>query len=164
MALSTVIKHLFDGSISVSDGTGTPVTLALLYTTGDLSITGLMETQNATVKYETRGSFHSARKAARTYATGSFTLQIADYSDATSQTAADMFLKQNSFLANESTLGANADVYTLDITLTVEGTNHGDAADHTIVMTDCDCTVDHSEGEPNTLTVSFEVLGTVAWT
>ena len=164
MAASTVIKNLNDGLINVADGTGTPVTLDAPFTTGDLAIAGLSEQFNEVAKYETRGTFNTARHTARVYPSGSVTFHIADYSDAADTTLIDFVMKQNSYSANISTLGANADVYTIDLTLTVEGTDHGDSADHTIVLTDCVVTLDMSEGDPNTGTISFECLGTVTMT
>lgn len=165
MAASTVIKQLHDGIIDLEDGTTpTAVTLTVPFSVGDLSVSGLQQTQRAVTKYETRGVFNSARLGGRTYPTGSFSAHLADYSDGTEQTLIDFFLAQASFSANVSTLGANAEVYAVKITLTVEGSDHGDTADHTIVMDDCVCTLDTSEGEPNTVSVNFEVLGTIAFT
>ena len=165
MAASLVVKHLYDGSISATDGTGTPVSLVIPFTTGDLSISGLSATQNATVAYESRGVLTAVRKAARTYPSGSFSFQVADYSDAVDQTAIDYFLKANSYSANISTLaaGADADVYTVDLVFTVEGTDLGDTADHTVTLTDCDVTMDVSEGEPNSASISFTCYGAVVF-
>lgn len=164
MAASTFIKHLYDGTISLADGTGTPVTLTVPFTVGDLSVSGLSETQKNVVAYETRGTFNTLRHTSRTYPSGSFSAHLADYSDATESTLIDFILAANSYSGNASTSGANAEVYTIDITLTVEGTDYGDAADHTIVLTDCQCTLDTAEGEPNTATINFTCYGTVTFT
>ena len=161
MAASTVIKHLYDGTITASDGTGSPVTLVIPFSTGDLSVSALSQVQRATVAYEARGVLTSVRKAARTYPSGSFSFQVADYSDAVDGTAIDFFLKANSYSANVSTLGASADVYTVDLLLTVAGTVLGDAANHTVTLTDCDVTMDIAEGEPNTGTITFTCYGSV---
>ena len=149
MAASLVVKHLYDGAISASDGTGAPVTLSIPFTMGDQS----------------RGVLTAVRKAARTYPSGSFSFQVADYSDAIDQTAIDYFLKSNSYSANISTLaaGADADVYTVDLVLTVGGTAVGDTADHTVTLTDCDVTLDVSEGEPNSASISFTCYGAVTF-
>jgi len=155
------IKNLNDGSITFSDGTGTPVTMSVPYTTGDLSIDGLAETQNEVVAYETRGTLNSVRHTARTYPSGSLSFQIADFTDATVDTAIDFALKQNKFSTNTSTL--STDVYAFDIILTVEGTDFGDAADETITMTDCHVTTAVAEGDPNTGTMSFICYGTVTF-
>ena len=43
MAASAVIKHFTDGSITLKDGTGTPVTLTVPFSAGDLSLSGLAQ-------------------------------------------------------------------------------------------------------------------------
>lgn len=160
MAASSVIKHFTDGSIQVKDGTGTPVTFALPFTQGDMSISGLSQKLRAVNAYESRGKLHSVRHGARSYPTCSINLMLADYSDASDNTPADFILKSGSFAANESGFGANADVYVLaELVLTIEGTDHGDGNDHTITLKNVHCTVDLSEGEPNTMAISGTVYG-----
>ena len=159
MAASTTIKHFTDGSITLKDGTGTPVTLVVPFSQGDFSPAGIQETQQEVVAYQSRGVLHIVRHAAANFPTGSFSFMVADYADATDQTAIDFLLKQGSFAANVSTLGTNAEVYTVNIVLTIEGTDHGDAADHTITLTNCACTIDVAEGEPNTVTVNYTAYG-----
>ena len=161
MAASTIIKHLYDGALSVEDGTATPVTFSLPFTTGDFSVSGLAETQQNVNAYESRGTLNSVRHTSRTYPTGSFSLQVADLSDGTEQTALDFFLKQGAFSGNTSTL--QGDVYCVKVTLTTAGTALGDTADHTVVLDDCHVTVDMAEGEPNTLTCNFVCYGSVSF-
>ena len=160
MALSTIVKHLYDGTITLSDGTGSPVTLAIPFTSGDLTISGLQETQRAVVKYEARGVLTTVRHAARTFPSGSFSFQVPEYMNAAVGNALDFALQQNGHSGNISTL-TPTEVYGIDIILTTEGTDLGDAKDHTITLTDCVCTVDIAEGEPNAGTINFECLGTV---
>ena len=165
MAVSTVIKNLNDGTITLEDGTATtPVTLTAPFTVGDLSISGLAQTLKAVVAYESRGTLNSVRHTSRTYPSGSFSFQLAEYSDASVGSIVDFAAKTNAYSANESTLGGNAEVHAIKITLTVEGTNHGDGADHTVVLDDCAVTVDLSEGDPNTGTLSFTCYGSVTRT
>ena len=159
---STVIKHFTDGSMSFSDGTGSPVTLAVPFCVGDMSLSALTAVQRAETAYETRGVLNSVRLGARVYPTGSFSFQSAEYTDATLVTAQDYILKQGSFSANISTL-LPTEVYAFDIIWTVEGTDLGDAADHVCTITDCRVTLDVGEGEPNTHTLSFTIYGTVTW-
>ena len=163
MAASTVIKHLYDGSIEVADGTGTPVTLAVPFTSGDLSLDTLQESNRGIQAYQTRGSLHSVRLAAREFPTVTFSAQLADLSDGTDGTLVDFVLKQGSYNANESTL-TGSDVYAIKITLTVEGTDLGDTADHTIVLDDVHCTMAIAEGEPDTVTISGTVYGAITMT
>ena len=163
MAASVIIKHLHDGSLTVKDGTGTPVSLTVPFSVGDFTLTGVQEQQNAVIAYETRGDLHVVRHTTRTYPTGSFSVMLADYSDATNQTLRDFLLRQNAYSANIGTLTPD-EVYAVDLVWTVEGTDLGDPADHVATMTDCVCTLDFAEGEPNTLSVSFTMYGTYTQT
>jgi hypothetical protein len=164
MAASTVIKNLNDGTITLEDGTGTPVTLVVPFSTGDLNVTALAATQNEVTAYETRGTLNTVRHTSRTYPTLGFSFQVADYTDVTDFTAQDFVMFQGAYASNVSTLGANAEVKTIKVTLTVEGTDHGDAADHTIVLDDVHCTMNITEGDPNTATISGTVYGSVTRT
>jgi len=166
MTASVVIKHFTDGSITLKDGTGSPVTLVVPFSLGDLSISG-METDTlgrAVNAYETRGVLSSLRRGARVFPTVSFSCQLADVTDATNTTLADFVLKRGSFAANVSTTAATGDVYTVDTVFTVEGTVFGDPTDHVITMEDCHFTIDIAEGEPNTISLSGTVYGTLALT
>lgn len=164
MAASTVIKTLYDGYIKLRDGSPTPVELVVPFSVGDLKLDSLKRRQRTTAKYETRGVLRSVRLTSRIYATGSFTAYSADYSDATEQTVIDFLRQQGAYAGNISTLGATAEVYTIDIILVVEGTDLGDPADHTWTASDCDCTFAPSEGDPNSLGISFEILDDVSFT
>jgi len=166
MGTSQIVKNFTDGSVVFSDGTGVPVTLAALFDQGDLSLDGLKAAQRETNAYESRGILRSVRHTTRTYPSGSMTLMLSDVSDGTDQTAIDFVLKQGSFSGNISTLaaGANADVYCINIALTIEGTDLGDTADHTITMDDCEVTMAVAEGDPNTISLSWTVYGTVTMT
>jgi hypothetical protein len=166
MAASAVIKHLTDGTITLKDGTGSPVSLIVPFSVGDLSISGMeTDTLGRTVNaYETRGVLNSLRRGARVYPTVSFSTQLADVTDATEKTLLDMVLKRASYGGNTSTTAATGDVYTLDVVFTVEGTNVGDTADHVITLEDVHFTADVAEGEPNTITLSGTIYGTVVLT
>lgn len=160
MALSTFIKNFSHGSLTLSDGTGTPETLSVSYDNGDFSVTGLSPSLREVAAYESRGSLNSLAHTTRTYPSGSFTAQMAEFSEATTGTLADFILKGGSFSSNTSTV--SGEIYTIDIQLTVEGTDFGDDADATITLSDCYCTIDFAEGDPNTFTVNFTVYGSVS--
>jgi len=164
MTASIIAKHFTDGLITLKDGTGTPVSLAVPFSMGDFALSGLVQGRRATNVYETRGQLVSLRKGAKSFPTGSFSCMLADYSDATDQTVFDFLNKSGSYAANISTTVAKGDVYTVDIVFTVEGTDLGDSADHTLTLEDCDCSMDLSEGEPNSISISFTVYGTVTAT
>lgn len=167
MALSTVTKSFRDGTILIEDATAvTPLSLTVQFEAGDLSLSGLAQggTSYETTQYLDRGEMGTARKTNRAFTTGSFTAQLTELSDGSNKTLPDIILKQGSFSAAVSTLGANADVFSLKITLTIEGTDFGDSSDNVLVMNDCVCTLDISEGDPDTFAISFQVLGAVSMT
>lgn len=161
MAISTVVKSYRDGTIVLSDGTGTPLTVTVQFENGDLSLSGTNQGNYEHTKYLDRGELGSIRKTNRMFPTGSFTCQMTDLSDATDRLIWDIVNKTGSFASAVSTLGANADLYTLKIVLTVEGTQFGDSADHVLTMNDARCSIDFAEGDPNSFTINFEVLGTI---
>lgn len=160
MAISSVAKNFRDGSVTLADGAA--LTMSLNYTGGDFSINGLIQGQAEVAKYMNRGSLFSVRKTTQTFPTFSFTAILTDVSDGTDKTLQDAFLKLGAWASATSTLGANADVYTLNITWTIEGTDHGDASDHTVVMSNCRVTdLSMTEGDPDMINISGEILGTV---
>jgi len=161
---SSVVKNFTDGTIKVEDGAGSPASYTCTFDEGNLSISGLAQQLNEVATYESRGTLKSVRHTARSYPSGSFSLMLTDVSDGSDSTLIDFLMKQGSHSGLVSTLGANADVYAVKVTLTVEGTDHGDSADHTLVMDDCHCMVDLAEGDPNTVTVNFTVYGSITMT
>lgn len=138
--------------------------MTVAYENGDFSLSGANQGNYEHTKYLDRGELGSIRKTNRSFPTGSFTAQLTDISDATNLTLWDAVNKTGAFASAVSTLGSTADLYTLKITLTVEGTNFGDASDHTIVLNDCRCSIDVAEGDPDSFSLSFEVLGSITAT
>jgi hypothetical protein len=164
MAQSTVIKNFRDGSLLFADNTGTPLTLAIQYEAGDFSIDNLNEGLVETTAYLDRGEFATLRKTNRVFPSFSFTAHMTDLSDATDKLLYDLARKTGGFASAVSTLGANADAMTYKLTFTVEGTNFGDSADHTMVLNDCRITLSFSEGDPNSFSVSGIVYGAITAT
>lgn len=169
MAHSTVTKNFRDGSLKIDDGTGTPLTFTVIYEAGDFSISGLVQGQTETTAYFDRGRLGSLRHTTQTFPSGSFSMHMVDLSDASYGTAIDLMLQRNKYAPGSgtpgvSTLGANAEVYTVKLTLEIEGSDHGDDSDHTIVLDDCLCSVDAAEGDPNSISVSFTCYGSITLT
>tara|TARA_R110000824_G_C14806383_1_gene635048 strand:+ start:73 stop:582 length:510 start_codon:yes stop_codon:yes gene_type:complete len=169
MAHSTVVKNFRDGSLLIEDGTGTPLAFTVIYEAGDFSISGLVQGQKETTVYLDRGDLGSLRHTNQTFPSGSFSMHMTDLSDASYGTALDLMLQRNKYAPGSgtpgvSTLGANSEVYTVKLTLTIEGSDHGDDSDHTIVLDDCLCSVDAAEGDGNSLSVSFTCYGSITLT
>lgn len=164
MAQSTVIKNFRDGTLVFADNTGTPLTLPIQYEAGDFSIDNLNEGLVETTAYLDRGEFATLRKTNRVFPSFSFTAHMTDISDATDKLLYDLARKTGAFAAAVSTLGANADAMTYKLTFTVEGTNFGDSADHTMILNDCRITLSFSEGDPNSFSVAGIVYGAITAT
>ena len=154
-----VTKNLNDGSITLKDGTGTPISVTATFDAGTFTVSGLKRILQETVAYETRGVLNSLRYTSRVYPTGSFTLHLTDFTGAGSGDVVDAIMKAGDFASAVST--RSGEVYTLDITFTVEGTDHSDGADHDFTLEDCECSIDVAEGDPSTITVNFTCYGAV---
>lgn len=171
MAISTVTKNLNDGTLVFSDGTSPPVTLTVPVSVGDTTIENLRAastitgTTNATSAYTTRGKRDGERaNGERTPPAGAFSCHFRQFTNASAGEPLDFIRFTNAYSANVPTNGANADVKEFDIILTVEGTTHGDGADHVATLSDCDCVASVAEGDPNILSVSYTAFGDVAFT
>jgi hypothetical protein len=163
-AESTFLKNNVLGSMQLLDGTGSPVSLALLYDRGDIKCTNLSQTLNELVKFIRRGRFVSAAHGERmipvlTYS--SFVGNTVGSTGTAPGTPWEFLTRKGAYAANVSTLGANR-LYTVDVRLTIEGTNYGDTADETITFEDCYFTGEFGEAVTgNTLSFSAEVLGSI---
>jgi hypothetical protein len=164
MAASTVIKNFRDGTLVFADNTGSPLTLPIVYEAGDFSIDNLNEGLVETTAYLDRGEFATLRKTNRVFPSFSFSAHMTDLSDNSDKLLYDLARKTGTFSAAVSTLGANADAMTYKLTFTVEGTNFGDSADHTMILNDCRITLSFSEGDPNSFSVAGIVYGTITAT
>ena len=158
MAVSTIRKTFRDTTITLSDGTAvTPNTLTLTTLTTSLSVTipGAEVVHNLE-----RGAIASTphlRHGNERPMTFSLEAVVTDFSDGTDEILADLFLKNDIGAGWISTLDAsgNAEVMALDVIVGIEGTDHGDAADHGFTLPHCvmEGTFDES-GEFWTLSIS----------
>lgn len=162
MPASTVIKNFRDGTLQIEDGTGTPLTMTVSLENGDFSLSGLISGQKETSVYLDRGDFATIRHTNQAFPTVSLTAHMAYLSDGSNGSLVDVVRKTGQFASAVSTLGANADVLAYKMTLTIEGTDRGDSADHTITLDDVVLAVDFSEGDPNSFSLSGTVYGTIA--
>lgn len=162
MAISSKPKNFRDGTITLTDGSGSPISLTVQYEAGDFSISNVMQSQTEVEMYLDRGSFHNVRKTNFAPATFSFTATMTDLSDATEKCLWDAVNKSGAFSAGVSR--GDTDVWLLQVGLTIEGTDFGDAADHTLVLDKCHLTLEFAEGSPNTFSLSGTCYGSIAAT
>jgi len=164
MAISSVVKNFRDGTILIEDGTGTPLAVTVQFEAGDFSLSGLNQGNVEATTYLDRGELGSVRKTSRTFPTFTFSAHMTDLSDATDKLLWDAVNKTGAFAAAVSTGGTASDVYMLKVTLTIEGTNFGDAADHVIIMNNSHLAIDFAEGDPNSFTLNGTVYGAITAT
>ena len=149
-----------NGEITISDGTGTPLTLTLTLDEGNFSVSGMGAKLRGLGIYQSRGVTKGVQYTERTYPSGSFSSFIAEWSDTTTGTLWDMILGTagTPFAARESTLGASHPVVALDIKL--KWLDH-EGSGRQIDLHDCVINGSLSEGDPNTLSFDFQVLGEI---
>ena len=163
MAQSSYIKNFTHGSIIIRDGTQpTPLEVSLDCDSGDISLTGLVDGLYEIIKYERRGRLKSVARGNRVYPSGSLSALWAQFTDASAGTVQDMLggTLGSGYAARVGTLGLGKPVC-FDIEVTIEGTDFGDDFDHSFTMTDCRISHDWSEGDPDTISLSWEILGEI---
>lgn len=135
MAVSGNVKATTAATITLSDGTGTPVTLAMTADIGDFSWTGSGHRKPNEVHFvERRGKAMSMHHGKRVYDTITFTCWFRSWEGVTSAPGeAIEFLKGiGLYAANVSKEGSGSRLpYSIDVIYAVEGTDYGDTADST---------------------------------
>lgn len=138
-AESTVPKGAASGAITLIDGTSTPVTLSLAYSMGDLQGSELSQNLNEVVPVEVMGDFVGLVYGNRRYPSVSFSVSchnIVGSSSTAPGTPLEFTTGKGAYSSNISTIGVGRPML-VDVKLTIEGTNFGDAADETITFEDC---------------------------
>lgn len=163
MAESTTVKNARDGTVAITNGTRT---YTVSVEQGDFKAAGMNPGNYETTVIEDRGEFQGLRKTKRKYIPLTFTAYMRDLVDGTDTTLVGMLLRRGVHASDVSTLGVNADVYTVDVLHTINGTSHGDAANHTALYEDCEIqSVDFTEAEDkNLVSISLMCYGTITLT
>lgn len=157
---STYVRSFTSGSMIVKDGTGTPVSHTVTLDWGDTVIGPLKARLNETKDIERRGKFVTSASGKRIYPTIKFSAWYSSIDQDTTApgSLAEMVTGTGSYSANVSTLGTGRP-YHVDVELTLEGTNFGDATDELWTLNDVDFTVDSfEEGEDGTKIVLTGVI------
>ena len=156
MALISVPFMPQDGTIVIQDGSGAPISLTVQYEAGDLSIDGFQQDNKTVIPLYDRGTIFGLRKEQDEPVTFSFSAIATDISDGTEKTIIDAFNKTGAFASGMSMLGANADVWAVQLIWTGEQTDFGAGADSTITLDNCVAKVAFQEGAP----AQFNISGT----
>lgn len=162
-AESSYIKNNTMGLVRLGSASNA-VTLDLAYDKGDVTISNLGPKLNEHVKIERRGKFVSNAFGARVYPQVSLSMFVGNLagSSATAPgTPLEMLTALGAYSANVSAAGTGRPV-TVNVRLTIEGTNFGDTADETVTLNNVYCTMAFNEAvDGYTLAITGEVLGSV---
>lgn len=155
MAESTICKVKRDGTITFYDD-GRTNSYEVSFEAGDFSATVPGRTVNVFLDRGVMADPPCLRYGDDQPVTGTFTAQLRDATDATIEALAD-FITQTGFVSSNwtSTLGTNAEVFTVEISFAFVGTALGDTSDHGWDFDHCYITGSVAEGDPSTLTINW---------
>ena len=163
MAYSTAPKVRRDGVIKLRDGTSpTPVSLTVDYEEGNFSFD---QTKADRTIIRDRGTIKSVRKGDDQPITGSFTIYMRQFTSSSAGSVLDFINKTGSYSSNVSASSAvSTDEYAINIIFEVDGDAVADSDGDTLATFDtCICTASFAEGDPNTITISFECFNGVVY-
>ena len=163
MAYSTAPKVRRDGVIKLRDGTTpTPISITVDYEEGNFSFE---QTKSDRTIIRDRGTIKSVRRGDDQPITGSLTIYMRQFTSSSAGSVLDFINKTGSYAANVSSSSAvSTDEYAINIIFEVDGDAVGDSDGDTLATFDtCICTASFSEGDPNTITVSFECFNGVVY-
>ena len=163
MSYSTAPKVRRDGVIKLRDGTTpTPVSLTVDYEEGNFSFE---QTKADRTIIRDRGTIKSVRKGDDQPITGSFTIYMRQFTSSSAGSVLDFINKTGSYSSNVSASSTvSTDEYSINIVFEVDGDAVGDSDGDTLATFDtCICTASFAEGDPNTITVSFECFNGVVY-
>lgn len=168
MAYSVVPKTRRDGKITLEDGT-TPaaISLEVAFEEGNLSID--KPNQFSSLVIRDRGDISAVRKQDESIITGSFSFNLRQFTDGSEAGSIIDFVDKTGFYSSNVSTGSTGtpylEQYAIDIKYDVEGTDHGDDADHSATLSKC--IIDSyavSEGDPTNVTLNFSCYGGVTYT
>jgi len=164
MAYSVVPKTKRDGLITLLDGGAASLDVA--YEDGNFTFSDPQQFSELVVM--DRGNFAAIRKQDEQAKTGSFSFHFRQFTDATQVGGVRDFINKSGVYSTNVSTGATGtpyiEHYCVDIKYTAEGTDFGDAADHTVTLAKCVCSLDFSEGDPSSFTLNFTCYGGVTVT
>lgn len=155
-----IVKNFRDGSVVLKDGTGTPKTATLPFEQGNFAVSGFNVGQTEVQEYFARGTLIGLRKGQQNFQDWSCTLTMSEFTLAATGNFIDLIEGTGTdYSARIGTRADLGDIVTFDLVFTIEGTDLGDSADHTLTMLDNRITYEFAEGDPNTITLNGRCYG-----
>lgn len=149
-----------DGSLVLTDGTGSPVTLTVPYDNGNLKIDEIAEADNDVQAFRDRNGVYAVRKTGKkTSQKLTFTADLVGATDATVANLLDFIRRANKYSGNTSTLPTSAgDAYCMKVKWAFERTTFGASQDGYFEYKYAHLSASVEEGLPSKLNVSVEAF------
>jgi len=166
VAYSTLPKTRRDGVITLSDATGTPVTLEIAYEEGNVTFDTPKAAQTV---IRDRGTITTVRKGDdEPSATGSFSAYFRQFTDGAEAGSILDFINKTGFYSSNVSTGNSGtpyvEFYCIDIQYQVDATSLTDTETHEATLSKCVCTASFTEGDPSSFTINFTCYGGVSYT
>lgn len=156
MAATGIAKTKCDGTIVINDGTAvTPLTYTVVIEPGNFTFTKPRFTY---VDIPDRCAIVGSRKSTKEPGSLSFSVTFTAFTGSSEQHLIDMIDGTGSYAAAISTDAGEFEGNVREVVFTVEGTDHGDNADHVATFPKVRLEWDFAEGEPNTINVTGVIL------
>ena len=159
--MSTVIQTSRHGSLTMLDGTATPLTYSVRFDRGDFSVSGLSPDMCEIITFAARHVHIGHAKGAPTYPTLSFSLFVTDYSETATGTIQDfLHAKTGTPFASRVTVASNYDGFACDVRWDAD-TDEDGTTDNTLTFHGCVVTgYDLAEADDGvTITCNATVYG-----
>lgn len=159
MSLSSTIMTSRHGSLTMLDGTATPITYSVRFDRGDFSLTGLSPDMAEMITFQARHVHIGHAKGAPTYPSFSFSMFITEFADSDDGTIQDFLHAQAPFAARV-TVDSRYDGFACDIRYDADTTGDG-STDATLTLHSCVITsYDVNEADDGvTITVNGQCMG-----
>lgn len=166
MSVSAQPKNFQKASVTLIDGTGTPVTLVLALGQGDFQYDEIGEYLNEDVIYTARttiAGLGTGKPKPVKWSVTALCGNIVGNSASAPGSIFEFISKKGAYSSNISTLGASRR-FTCDAKLTIKGTDWGDSDDEDVTFEDSVCKVKfEAREEGNRITLSGTGLGSAIW-
>ena len=155
MAESTVVKVPRDGTLTLTDGTRT---YTVAYEEGNTAF-GRQKAERIVIR--DRGVIVGSRKGDDPVLQVTFDVHMRQFTTSAGSdiTLCDVLDNTGNVDGLWTKASSAHEEWNLNMTLTVEGSDHSDGADHGATFSTCIFEWDFAEGKPNTISVTAEVYG-----
>lgn len=145
-----------DGTITIYDGAGTPLSFEVQYEDGNFSAPELSEGLAEVLEFEDRGNVYSARKGGRKSQDFSFECHAMRFKrDGSGNThILDVVTKAGAWASATSTGASYSDAHLVKVVFKAARTALGEASDSTITLKYCHLRSGFQEGVPGKFSIS----------